>query len=421
VPPSPSDPAARIDDGIDPAAVEFVLRLARALHGYGESAQRLEDIVVAIAERLGLPNAQFFSQPTGIQAAFGPLGRQHTHMLRVTPGAVNLGKFAEIDRVALDVARGRLAPDDGAATIARIATAPSPYGPALTTLAFALASGSACQFLGGGWREVLVATVLGFGLGLLDALETRRPRLGGVFEPLASFLVRASAVALAHVVGPLSVFVATLAGLIVLVPGLTLTTALNELASRHLASGTARLNGAFITFLAIAFGVALGNRVGAAAFGAPPVAQPIALHGWPELVSLVVSPLCFMVILRAEWREAVWIVAAGAIGVEAGRIGAATLGVELGAFAGAFAVAVASRLYERWRHRPAATVLVPGLLLLVPGTVGFRSLTSLMDRQVLAGIQAAFSAMLTAVALVAGLLVAGVVAPESRLREIRTR
>ena len=33
----------------DPAAVEFVLRVVRALHGYGESAQRLENVVHAIA------------------------------------------------------------------------------------------------------------------------------------------------------------------------------------------------------------------------------------------------------------------------------------------------------------------------------------------------------------------------------------
>ena len=35
---------------------------------------------------------------------------------------------------------------------------------------------------------------------------------------------------------------------------------------------------------------------------------------------------------------------------------------------------------ERWRHRPAAVVLVPGILLLVPGSIGFRSLTALMEQ-----------------------------------------
>jgi uncharacterized membrane protein YjjB (DUF3815 family) len=60
-------------------------------------------------------------------------------------------------------------------------------------------------------------------------------------------------------------------------------------------------------------------------------------------------------------------------------------------------------------------VLVPGIILLVPGSIGFRSLTSLMERQAVLGIETAFSTLLTAVALVSGLLMAGVIAPEPRL------
>jgi uncharacterized membrane protein YjjB (DUF3815 family) len=64
---------------------------------------------------------------------------------------------------------------------------------------------------------------------------------------------------------------------------------------------------------------------------------------------------------------------------------------------------------------------VPGILLLVPGSVGFRSLTSLLERQAVAGIETAFSMILTAMALVAGLLIAGVIAPEPRIGEVGER
>jgi hypothetical protein len=50
--------------------------------------------------------------------------------------------------------------------------------------------------------------------------------------------------------------------------------------------------------------------------------------------------------------------------------------------------------------------------MLVPGSVGFRSLSSFLERRTLAGIETAFSMILTAVALAAGLLIAGVIAPE---------
>ena len=76
---------------------------------------------------------------------------------------------------------------------------------------------------------------------------------------LASLLV-----ALASLLwGGLSTSITVLGGVIVLVPGLTLTVAMNELATRHLMSGTGRLMGAATTFLVIGLGVALGGKLAA--------------------------------------------------------------------------------------------------------------------------------------------------------------
>ena len=393
----------------------FVLRLARALHAYGYSAPRLEDILGATADRLGLAGHRFFSMPTQIMAAFGPEERQRTHLLRVEPGEVNLGKLASLEQVSLDVAHGRVSPQEGMARIERIVAAPSQYGPGLVTLAHGILSGAVCQFLGGGWREIVVATVLGLGLGLLAIYAASHARVGRIFESLAAFFLSTAAIGLARLVGPLSVFIATLAGLIVLLPGLLLTTAITELATRHLASGTLRMSSAFMTLLGIVFGVALGTRLGTMIFGAPLNAVPAALPAWAPIVAIVLAAASSVVILRADPSDAVWIVAAGLLGVLAGRFGAARLGQELGMFVAAFGVAMASAAYERLRSRPAPVVLVPGILLLVPGSIGYLSMSSLMERNTVAGIDTAFTMVLTAVSLVAGLLIASIVAPAPKL------
>jgi len=296
--------------------------------------------------------------------------------------------------------------------IERIVAAPSPYGPGLVTLAHGILSGAVCQFLGGGWREIVVATMLGLGLGLLAIYSASHARVGRVFESLAAFLLSTAAIGLAKLIGPISVFVATLAGLIVLLPGLLLTTAITELSTRHLASGTLRMSSAFMTLLGIVFGVALGTRMGVAVFGAPVGQSAVALPGWTGIAAVLLASASSAVILRADPRDAPWIVAAGVLGVAAGRFGASRLGLELGMFVAALGVALASSAYERWRRRPAPVVLVPGILLLVPGSVGYRSMAALMERNTVAGIDIAFTMILTAVSLVAGLLIAGVLVPE---------
>jgi uncharacterized membrane protein YjjP (DUF1212 family) len=368
----------------------------------------------ATADRLGLHGHRFFSMPTQIMAAFGPEARQHTHLLRVEPGEVNLGKLAALEEVSGDVADGRLSPREGMARIQRIVAAPSPYGPALVTLAYGVLSGAVSQFLGGGWREIVVASLLGLGLGVFAIVAERHARLGRVFEPAAAFFVSAAAIGLARLVGPTSVFIATLAGLIVLIPGLLLTTAITELATRHLASGTLRLSSAFMTLLGIVFGVALGSRIGVALFGVTASAASGSVPVWVGVVAVLLASSASVVILRADPHDAPWIVASGALGVAAGRLGSALLGVELGMFVAAFGVGLASSAYERWRHRPAPVVLVPGILLLVPGSIGYRSMASMMERNTIAGIDTAFAMILTAMSLVAGLLIASIVAPEPR-------
>jgi uncharacterized membrane protein YjjP (DUF1212 family) len=125
--------------------VSFILRLARALHAYGIPAHRLEEVLARAAERLGL-EGQFFSTPTSIFAAFGRQDEQHTYLIRVNPGEVDLGKLADLDAVAVRVLRGQLAPVEGSTQIDEIIAAKPRYGGGLTMLAFGLASAAASRF-----------------------------------------------------------------------------------------------------------------------------------------------------------------------------------------------------------------------------------------------------------------------------------
>ena len=393
--------------------IDFILRLGRALHAHGYPAHRLEEVLEKASERLGL-HAQFFSTPTSMLVAFGPADNQQTFLLRVKPGEVNLGKLAELDDVTIGVLRGAYDPTTGAAMIDHILAEPMEYGPWMRTLAYALASAAASRFLGGGWREILLSAFIGWLIGLLARGFEHSTDLRRVFEPVAAFAASAVASLLGLLVGPFAVSHTMLAGLIVLMPGLTLTVAMIELSTQHLSSGTSRLNNAFITFLAIGFGVAVGSSAVNLLIGSTRTVRPEPLPAWTMLPAIVIMPLAFTILLRAHKADALWIVVAGVIAVGGSRMGDLLLGPQLGVFFGALLVGIFSSAYARWMDRPAVITQVPGILLLVPGSVGFRGLAAMLDEKILSGIDTTFKMILTAIALVAGTLIASVIAPVRR-------
>lgn len=391
----------------------FILRLGKALHAHGYPAHRLEEVLEKASERMGL-HAQFSSTPTSIIAAFGPEDDQQTFLLRVSPGEVNLGKLAELDDVTIGLLRGACDPAEGSQMIDRILGEPPEYGPWTRTFAYALASAAASRFLGGGLREIVISTVLGWIIGLLAMLFERSPELNRVFEPVAAFLASALSSILGLAIGPFAISNTVLAGLILLMPGLTLTVAMIELTTQHLSSGTSRMNNAFISFLAMGFGVAVGSSVISLVAGAVRTIRPTPLPAWTQIPAVLIMPLAFTIILRAHKTDAVWILLAGVIAVGGSKLGDQLLGPQLGVFFGALLVGIFSSQYARWIDRPAVITQVPGILMLVPGSVGFRGLAAMLDEKIVSGIDTTFKMILTAVALVAGTLIAGVVAPSRR-------
>ncbi len=394
-------------------AIGFILRLGRALHTYGLPANRLEEVMGKASEQLSL-QGQFFSTPTSIFAAFGPQDQQHTFLIRISPGDVNLGKIAELDEVAVGVLRGSLDPAHGSEQIDKILSEPPRYGHLLMTIAYGLASACASRFLGGGLKEIAISAVIGLVIGLVLIATKKYSSLSNIFVPFAAFASSALAAIFSFVFGAFSVSNASLAGMIVLMPGLTLTVAMIELSTQHLSSGTARLSRAFVVFLGMGFGAAVGNSIIESIFGQTQIARATQLPGWTVILALLMMPLAFTILLRARLHDAVWIVIAGALAFGGSRIGVKYLGPELGVFVGALIVGIASSYYSHFLDRPQIITQVPGILLLVPGSVGFRGLVALLDEEVVSGIDITFKMILTAVALVAGTLIASIVAPVRR-------
>ena len=91
------------------------------------------------------------------------------------------------------------------------------------------------------------------------------------------------------------------------------------------------------------------------------------------------------------------------------HIGRAQSREEITEFFGALLVGLGSSVFARVFDRPAAVTQVPGIMLLVPGSIGLRSVAHIVDNQTLSGVDAAFQMVLVGTAIVTGLLVSNVI------------
>jgi uncharacterized membrane protein YjjP (DUF1212 family) len=378
------------------------MKLARALHCYGIPAHRLELALRQIGDRLGV-EGQYLVTPTSITASVGPPAAPQTYLVRVEPGRVNLEKQTELHHLICDVSHRRLTLERAVEILDSLVARPPVHRRLAAVASFGLASAAAAVFFDGGRLEVLTACTIGLVIGFLVQVASRSQRFAMVLPGVAGIAAVLVAALAQIALGPMFPFIPTLAGLIILIPALNLTIAVNELAHGHLVSGSARLGGALMVFLQIAFGVALGNRV-AAWLGRVEVVQPRPLPDWSLLLALVVAAVAMTVLFRARTRDLPVIMVTATVSFAGSRLGTLALGPELGVLLGAWLMGTVGHLIARWRNHPSAVGILPGMLLLLPGGLGFQSLSSLLAADVVSGIQAGFRMLLIALSLVTGLL-----------------
>ena len=390
----------------------LLLELGYALGLYGTTDHRVERVLSAVSQRIGL-EARFFAVPTGLMAWFGPVGDQRAGMKRLESTTVDLGKLARLDAVT-----GRLVRDgDVEAALAEVRetiAARSPWPVWAEVAAFVVASSTGAFFFGGGAPELALAGALGGIIGVLAVLLGRHGQ--GQLEAVVCASVAAFvATAAPALLGPLRSDVVLVGGLLYLLPGLTLTMAVSELANRNLVAGTARLMAALLTLVQLAFGVALGRQVGflVPGTGGGPVATEVWSMG-SMAVAVAVAGLSFGVLFRARPKDLPVILAGAGLAFAAARWGTLAFNPHLGAFLGALAVGMASNLYARLADRPALVPLVPGVLMLVPGSLGLRSVMGLLDDDTLRAVDTGFETGIVAIALSTGLLVASGLVPSRR-------
>jgi uncharacterized membrane protein YjjP (DUF1212 family) len=404
------------------ARVRFLTEYARRLHNAGVSSQRLEGAIRATARALRL-ECEAWSTPTGLLLSLTDtdalLGSQQTRVLRLEPGHVDLGALAALDRIGEEVLAGRL-DIDGAWTAMRALDRPMTRARRLRTIAaFGVASTAVAGLLGTSWLDLAVACVLGLCIGWISVRSGEHPDLDAANEAVSALVATTLATLFGHFVAPIAVQTVVVSALIVLMPGLMLTTAMTELATQQLSSGSARAAGALTVLLKLTFGSIAATQVLGAIGWTVPTPAPSTLPVAVEWVAAVLAAASFATLFQAARRDVPLVMASALAGYVITRVTGAWFADGSAVFAGgvffaSLAMAALANLYGRWSGRPGSLVRLPGIMLLVPGSVGFRALGMVMARDYTMGLETLIAVLSALLALTAGLLFGALLVPPRR-------
>ena len=390
--------------------VGFLLRLSKALHTYGLPAYELEHTMNGCAEALGF-GIQCMSLPTSISMTLlPPGGSAQTYLIRVAPGEVNLERLRKTSEIAQQVISGELSSESGAIKLKQVSQSSPEYSGWTIVFAFALVSACIARIFSGGTMEMLSAGLIGLVMGSVALASRTRPLLDHLLPSTCAFLATIIALFLDYWFShSIAISVVVISGLIILLPGLSLTIAMAELATQNMVSGTARLTGAATVFIQLAFGSALGVEIGNLLALEVQSSQVEQVPFWSIWLAAAVAAVALVPLFEARKKDVVWFLLSALTAFTTVFFASKLLGPSLGAFCGAITIGLMAKIVSRLFDIPGAMIMMPGFIILVPGSVGYRSILALVEKDIIGGLETAFDVAVIGISLVAGFLISSMV------------
>ncbi|KAI8909925.1 hypothetical protein DFJ77DRAFT_471307 [Powellomyces hirtus] len=317
-----------------------------------------------------------------------------------------------------------IAVEDATRRLKQIVSLPDYYPDWFQYILAGFASGGgAGLFFGGGWWDVLVATILGAIIGMMGGLCEGQRTLDKVYEFIGAVLVSFTVRTLIHLGLPLCYSPTILSSSMFLLQGVTITLALVELATRHMISGTARLAYGITMTGLIGYGLDLGANISAGIFHISKIPEtstevcPNELSLYFKLALFLPTSLALSMSISAHPVQIPGMTVVSAIGYATYTWASGTFSENLASAIGSFAVGVSSNIHARWSGSPAIVNDLGGLGMLFPGGLAVRGIMKIMEGDdVVDGLGLSTGVLVVGLSLGVGMFMAGVVAPLPSMR-----
>ena len=398
-------------------ACAFVVKLGTLVHGYGTNAIRLESYLGRLTEALGFQGV-FRSTPTEMYFAFSRPGElwQRMHLVTMPGTGLELNRLGKIDGLIDAIAARQVSLAEATDRLDEIDKTPHPWGPTANALGYAFAGSGFAVLLGGSSWDVALSALFSLVVFAMVAWSGRLGVRTAAWLPLSTAFVAGGLTASAKLVVPeLNGVLVTLSAILILIPGYPISVGVIEIVCGRAASGTANLVSGLV-YLAKQFsGAWLGvGLVGLCCLIPDAAGTPVRSEWLWLFMPLLIAALC--VVFQTGKSDFLWAVLGCGLAYGGILLGGEIAGANLGNLVGTIIAVCYANLWARKTNRPTSIVLLPAIVLLVSGSIGFRGLAAAATGDSATGAQQFLQMFVVALTIAAGLLVGNtIVRPKATL------
>lgn len=362
--------------------IDLSLWIGQLLLQHGAESARVEETVHLLGTGLGATWLDVFTSAHAIIITTSSGEEFRTKIRRVVRfGGVNMSVIESINRLSRQVQEKQLDRFAVRQALEQIDKAPHHYNRWLTAAMAGLACAAFSRLFGGDWLVFAVTFTAATAAGLIRQ-ELRKH----FFNPLLVVLLTAGVAGLISALGVRLQWgnqpaIALAASVLLLVPGVPLINAAEDLLQGHLGTGVSRgITGALIA-LNIAAGLALAIEIIGLKNPWPTFVQPPSI--WQDALWAAVAALGFALLFNVPPRLLGWCAACGALGHGVRFLLLSTSWLRfnhliLATFVGATAVGVAATLLARRLKAPSPIFAITGIIPMVPGTFAFGTMIGVL-------------------------------------------
>ncbi len=391
--------------------LKLLTKVGILLHECGVSSHQLERNLSHLSDKIKCKSDILIS-PTSISISVEDSDNQISNNIRITSGGIDFSKLSDVRDVIKRIHNKESTIEQALEDLKSIEKAKPNHSLVINSLAFGVNAIGLCIFFQIPLSNMPITFLSGILAGAVYFSLSRLTRWSRISLTIAAFIPTLFLFLCSTYISGIEIQNSIFASLIVLIPGLSLTVSLTELASSHLISGTARLMGAIVEFFKISLGVLSAWNIANYFNISVPKVTKMSYHFGIKVTAIILCSLCLTILFNAKKKDFKWILLSSAISLGVLEVTQLLKNQNLAIFISAFFIGIFSNQFGRRFNRPVQILGLPAMILLVPGSIALKGINLAAANNLFGGVGQTVNALTLAIMIVAGLFLADTVTPE---------